>query len=153
MNIYKFLCVYSCKFMCLSSMISLFLFQITINVYIHGNIQILYLEHIINLYFYLKFKQSHYFHNVDQQVYSTQFHPLSIILTNTMMAQGIQTLFTLLLHNLGFVLLRTTSDDDQIILCGHNYFFVINFFFSKIKFCKFHYMSFCSINIFYILDL
>jgi len=30
------------------------------------------------------------------------------------------------LKNLGFALLRTISDDDTIILCGHNNFVVIN---------------------------
>ncbi len=41
----------------------------------------------------------------------------------------------------------------KLFLCGYNNIVVINFVFQKIKFYKFHYISFCFINLFYILDL
>ncbi len=47
------------------------------------------------------------------------------------------------IFHLGSMLLCTTSENDWIIFCGHNNFVIINFVFSKDKFYKFHYISFC----------
>jgi len=55
---------------------------------------------------------------------------------------------------LGSTSLCTTSDNDQIILCGHNNFVVINFIFSKDKFKKkLIICHFVSLVLFYTLDL